>query len=156
MSATATIKTAEATTNITHTMLPDVAAALGFVRDGVLTGILRHGALQRPLHAIDDGSETSTENPTWWPTDHRRIPDYRPARYHPQWNRLTSSTREAFMIVMMFRGCNVLRVSSHMHPVRDSPLTCFSGPTGFPGGSGLTIAIGHTESQGSGENETTA
>lgn len=49
-------------------------------------------------------------NPSWWPANHRRIPNYRPPSYHPQWRELTSTTGEATIITLMFVGCHLLQV----------------------------------------------
>ena len=51
-------------------------------------------------------------NPSWWPTDHRRIPQYRPARFHPDWSGLTATRRESLTIVCLFVGCHLLSVST--------------------------------------------
>ena len=63
-----------------------------------------------PQESNHSDQQTTENNPGWWPTQHRRIPNFRRARYHTQWNSLTDSTREAFMINMMFRGCYLLNV----------------------------------------------
>ena len=59
---------------------------------------------------VDSSTQQSQQNPPGWLTNHRRIPGYRAPQYHPRWSTLTSSTMEAFMVTMMFRGCQVLEV----------------------------------------------
>lgn len=113
----ATITTQEAPLEVTI-----IEAIVG---EAATPHLARTGALLDPLsppNSTDDDG-TRENNPSWWPTDHRRIPNYRSPRYHPEWDRLTSSTREYIMVTLMFRGCEVLRVSvglgihiRHQHP----------------------------------------
>ena len=100
MSASTTTST-EGTTTAIATLLGGETAA-----NTIHTGGL-------PSSADTGGNEPPrvTDNPSWWPTDHRRIPDYRPIRYHPEWTQLADSVRQNFMITVMFGGCHVLAVS---------------------------------------------
>ena len=99
------------TTTATNSVPSDVNAATTLVADeGVVSSISHYGAVLTPHEADHNSRQTIANNPEWWPTQHRRIPNYRQARYHSQWNSLTDSAREAFMIDMMFRGCYLLNV----------------------------------------------
>lgn len=52
-------------------------------------------------------------NPSWWPTSHRRIPDYRQARYHPEWHELTdNSVIMPIVILVLFGGCHIISVGN--------------------------------------------
>ena len=103
---------ATTTTDTIHGVAIDEAIPTTFRSGSVFDAALRHGALLSPLSAPDVDRQSNAANPPWWPGDHRRMPDYRRANYHPEWQRLTSGRLEAFMIYMMFRGCEILRVSS--------------------------------------------
>ena len=50
-------------------------------------------------------------NPSWWPTNHRQLPDYRPPQYHPEWRELTgnNAVMDAFVLVL-FGGCHIISV----------------------------------------------
>lgn len=106
------------TTTTARASIPrDIDTVTTLVGDGdVLSGALRGGALLATDEPGQYNSQITTDNPVWWPTQHRRIPNYRQARYHPQWNTLTDSSREAFMIDMMFRGCYLLSVGESIFP----------------------------------------
>jgi hypothetical protein len=50
-------------------------------------------------------------NPAWWPTNHRWIPNYRQARYHPEWFELTEgSIIRTGVVVVLFAGCHLIAV----------------------------------------------
>jgi hypothetical protein len=91
------------------------------------------------------------DNPRWWPTLHRRIPNYRRATVHPRWSSLTDSLKEDFMINMMFLGCYLLNVSSRIyysvHPSDHSGRSVI----GFQECLATTKRISHTASLESGE-----
>ena len=64
-------------------------------------------------------SQRPTNNPSWWPTDHRRIPDHRPARVHPEWHELTGNSPIVDIVVMvLFGGCHLIAVGSAQKPER--------------------------------------
>ena len=111
MSATTTTTNVEKPRTITHTVQADALTVLRLGPRGAFEDVLRYGAVRTPLNETDEHPETPTTNPSWWPTNHRRIPNYRPAQLHQQWSSLTSSYGEAFMINLMFMGCRVLLVS---------------------------------------------
>lgn len=57
------------------------------------------------------------DNPSWWPTNHRRLPDYRAPRYNPEWRELTgNSTTMDLILVVFFGGCQIMAVSHRVHP----------------------------------------
>jgi hypothetical protein len=91
------------------------------------------GSLPSDSDPNDSQAENPTaSNPSWWPTDHRRIPDYHPARYHPEYYALANnSAREHFMVVMMFRGCHLLTVCQSPWLRYEVMLICLRLPTGF-------------------------
>lgn len=67
----------------------------------------------RRLQAVEyrDEARRPGSNPTWWPTDHRRMPDYRPARYHPEWHELTNNSAVMETVVLvLFGGCSIISV----------------------------------------------
>jgi hypothetical protein len=100
-------------TTTTEIASPEVSIIEAILEDSVTVHLARTGTVldpQSPPSLFEVGG-TREHNPSWWPRDHRRIPHYRSARYHPEWDRLTGSTREAVMVTMMFRGCEILRVS---------------------------------------------
>lgn len=101
---------ATATTTASGSLPSEVTAATLLLGAGdTSSSTSQYGTLQLHQEHHHDRPLT-TNNPEWWPTQHRRIPDYRRARYNPQWYSLTDSSREAFMINMMFRGCYLLNV----------------------------------------------
>jgi hypothetical protein len=60
-----------------------------------------------------DESRPTVSNPTWWPTEHRRMPNFAAARYHPEWNELTGNNLFVDMfVVVLFAGCHVISVSA--------------------------------------------
>lgn len=76
-------------------------------------GLVAHEIVQNPPAENYDGPRQPTNNPAWWPTDHRRVSDYRPARYHPEWNELTDdSTIMPIIILVLFGGCHLISVGS--------------------------------------------
>jgi hypothetical protein len=102
MSAATTTTTGSSEVNFTTRLVAEGSS---------LFSTLQEGAVPVPQTVEENHSRSTSDNPEWWPTQHRRVPDYRRARFHPQWNSLTDSMREAFMIDMMFRGCYLLSVS---------------------------------------------
>ena len=80
---------------------------------------------------VGHAENSTTNNPSWWPTDHRRIPDYRPVHYHPEYYTLASSAREHFMVVMMFQGCHLLSVCQSPWLRYEVMLICLRLLTGF-------------------------
>lgn len=46
------------------------------------------------------------DNPTWWPTDHRRVPNYRPINRNLDWDQRPGGTNviEMIFIFTMLRG----------------------------------------------------
>ena len=101
---------ATATTTTSGSLPSDANAATMLLGAGdVDSGTSQYGTIlshQEHPH----GQHPRSNNPDWWPTQHRRIPNYRQAHYNPRWSSLTDSSREAFMINMMFRGCYLLNV----------------------------------------------
>jgi hypothetical protein len=100
-------------TTTTEIASPEISIIEAILDDSVTAHLARTGTVLDPQSppSSTEADGTREHTPSWWPRDHRRIPDYRSARYHPEWDRLTSSTREAIMVTMMFRGCEILRVS---------------------------------------------
>ncbi|KPI36492.1 uncharacterized protein AB675_4434 [Cyphellophora attinorum] len=147
MSATITTEVAPPEIRIVEAILEEPATA----------HLARTGAALDPpgLPRSTAAAATREHNPSWWPTDHRRIPDYRSAGYHPEWDRLTSSTREAVMVTMMFRGCEILRVSLGLKDLSDgktlADLVLFSFWKACRGGWDWTTIIGTIESPESGD-----
>ncbi|KIW24670.1 uncharacterized protein PV07_10372 [Cladophialophora immunda] len=74
-----------------------------------------------PSHAspsVTSGSpsdHTRANNPAWWPTDHRRIPNYRQVRYHPEWHELSGNSLVAdVFILVLFKGCGYLAMAERI------------------------------------------
>ena len=87
-----------------------VPAATTILGEDAASTELQVNAFAPQLDADREHVSNATRNPSWWPADHRRIPNYRPPRRHPQWPELTSSTGEATTITLMFLGCHLLQV----------------------------------------------
>jgi hypothetical protein len=67
--------------------------------------------VQNPLVENHDEPRRPANNPAWWPTNHRRIPGYLPARYHPEWHELTdNSAIMSVVILVLFGGCHLIAV----------------------------------------------
>lgn len=65
-------------------------------------------------------AQQPNKNPPWWPIDHRRIPNYRSARYHPEWNELTdNSAIMPLIILVLFGGCHLISVGNPLKSERD-------------------------------------
>ena len=81
------------------------------IEEHAATELIRIQGVQ-DLHVEgDEGPQQSTVNPSWWPTNHRRIPDYRQPRYHPEWHELTdNSTTMSMIVVVLFAGCHIIAV----------------------------------------------
>ncbi|RVX74925.1 hypothetical protein B0A52_01202 [Exophiala mesophila] len=72
--------------------------------------------------AVEHGEEPGPLgiNPTWWPTDHRGMPNFRPARYHPEWHELTDdSTIMPIVILVLFGGCSIISVCASKHRIQE-------------------------------------
>jgi hypothetical protein len=88
-----------------------IPAATTILGEDAASTELQVDAFAPQLDADRDRVSNATNNPSWWPADHRRIPNYRPPRRHPQWQELTSSIGEATTITLMFVGCQLLQVA---------------------------------------------
>ncbi len=108
MSATATTQQEPAEV-VARTNLFDGIVITGALTDG---NIPSRSTNDLPEPLIEDSFSDSRRNPIGWLTEHRRIPNYRQGRVHPRWKYLTSSVREEIIIQLMFRGCQLLQVSS--------------------------------------------
>ncbi|KIM97330.1 hypothetical protein OIDMADRAFT_169075 [Oidiodendron maius Zn] len=56
------------------------------------------------------------DNPTWWPTDHRRVPNYRPINRNLDWDQRPGGTNaiEMIFIFTMLRGVQLNANLSHI------------------------------------------
>ena len=107
MSATTTTTTAES-------IMTETTRAIAGDRESF---VLHTGDLPAAMHTNTLTIQRFDENPPWWPTDHRRMPDYRQVQYHPEWRELSGNSLIAdAIIILLFRGCELLVVSnSHIH-----------------------------------------
>ncbi len=87
-----------------------VPAAITILGQDAASTELQVDSFAPQLDADQNRELDRPNNPSWWPANHRRIPNYRPPSYHPQWRELTSTTGEATMINLMFIGCHLLQV----------------------------------------------
>lgn len=72
------------------------------------------GASQRLTVENHDEPRIPSHNPSWWPTAHRRMPDYRQARYHPEWHELTdNSSIMPMFVLVLFVGCHIISVGEY-------------------------------------------
>lgn len=87
------------------------------VGGNIAASAVETGELPSPLHEDTPSIQESTQNPTWWPTDHRHVPDYRQVRYHPEWRALSGGSRAAdVFIFVLFKGCGFLAVRTTKSP----------------------------------------
>lgn len=108
------------TTTITA-IREETARAAGILTEHTTSDISLDESQQLQAVEYRDEARWSGSNPTWWPTDHRRMPDYRPARYHPEWHELTNNS--AFMetvVLVLFGGCSIISVRIPREPERKS------------------------------------
>lgn len=77
----------------------------------------RLGEAEQPLSQASSPtlmvrSPRSSNNPPWWPTNHRNIPDHRAPRFHPEfWALTNNSVGEAVVVGLVFAGSQLLAVS---------------------------------------------
>lgn len=74
---------------------------------------LHHSDSDSNAPAPNPRSETQSENPEWWPNDHRRIPDYRPINRELVGEMRPAGTNmaEAWFITTMLSGVTINAVS---------------------------------------------
>ena len=65
-------------------------------------------------------------NPSWWPTDHRRVPDYRPANRNLDRTLRPDGVNgaERVFIFTMLRGVQLNAVGSPPESLPEAELTC--------------------------------
>lgn len=98
---------------VTSTVPVEVSTISTLSGDDFIPGILTEGLV--PNTVVDDlevpvASSGATQNPPGWLTGHRRIPDFRAPRVHPEWSELTHGPRETILIGLLFRGCRLMQV----------------------------------------------
>jgi hypothetical protein len=90
-------------------------------RENTTSGPIGNEIIQNPNENQDELLR-ATNNPSWWPADHRRIPGYRPAHRHPEWNELTNNTIiQPVVVLVMFGGCHLLAVGDTKMFYLDTP-----------------------------------
>ena len=100
---------------MSETMLTAVKRAIESPAEGIEASITKT-ALDSGQSSMPNPDSRNTgrpaTNPPWWPTDHRRIPDYRQVQYHPEWHELSDNSLVAdIFIYVLFKGCSLIAVS---------------------------------------------
>ena len=103
--------TASTVTSIVPVEVSTSSMVLG---DDLIPNFLTEGLV--PTTFVDDIELPSdphggTQNPPSWLTGHRRIPDFRAPRVHPEWRELTDGLMETILISLLFRGCRLMQVN---------------------------------------------
>lgn len=83
------------------------------VGGGNAANVVETGEASSASNPDTPSAQKAANNPPWWPTDHRRIPDYRQVQYHPEWHELSGGSFVVDMfILVLFKGCGLLSVSN--------------------------------------------
>ena len=95
-----------AMSTVTSTLLFDTVKTI--IETGEIPGVATTSTQPSPANV----------NPAWWPTDHRRIPNYRQVQYHPEWHELSgNSTALDLFIFVLFKGCQLIAVREYFSTI---------------------------------------
>jgi hypothetical protein len=103
---------------VTSTVPVEVSTISTPLGDDLIPGLLTEGVVLNTVVddlEVPDASNRGTQNPPSWLTGHRRIPDFRAPRVHPEWSELTHGPRETILIGLLFRGCRLMQVKFKRH-----------------------------------------